>query len=68
VLRGPPTRRSSHRPCELSAIDAYRIASGEEPLVSSRGLLWASAGLVVLSVLIARFVTLPSPVGNIVGG
>lgn len=44
----------------LSAVDAYRIASGEEPLVSSRALLWASAGLVVLSVLIASFVTLPS--------
>ena len=44
----------------LSAVDAYRIASGEEPLVNSRTLLWASAGLVVLSVLIASFVTLPS--------
>jgi ribosomal protein L40E len=44
----------------LSAVDAYRIASGEEPLINSRTLLWASAGLVVLSVLIASFVTLPS--------
>ena len=44
----------------LSAVDAYRIAAGEEPLVSSRALLWASAGLVFLSVLIASFVTLPS--------
>ncbi len=44
----------------LSAIDAYRIASGDVPLVSSRTLLWASAGLVVLSVLIASFVTLPA--------
>ena len=44
----------------LSAVDAYRIAEGEQPLVSSRALLWASAGLVVLSVLIAGFVTLPS--------
>lgn len=44
----------------LSAIDAYRIAAGEEPIVSSRTLLWASAGLVFLSVLIASFVTLPS--------
>jgi ribosomal protein L40E len=44
----------------LSAVDAYRLASGEEPLVNSRTLLWASAGLVVLSVLIASFVTLPS--------
>ena len=44
----------------LSAIDAYRIASGDEPIVNSRTLLWASAGLVVVSVLIASFVTLPS--------
>ncbi len=44
----------------LSAIDAYRLAAGEEPIVSSRTLLWASAGMVVLSVLIASFVTLPS--------
>lgn len=44
----------------LSAIDAYRIASGDPPLISSRTLLWASAGLVVLSVLIASLVTLPA--------
>ena len=44
----------------LSAIDAYRIASGDAPLVSSRTLLWASAGVVVLSVFIASFVTLPA--------
>lgn len=44
----------------LSAVDAYRLAAGEEPVVSSRTLLWASAGLVVLSVLIPSFVTLPS--------
>jgi len=44
----------------LSAIDAHRIASGEEPLVSSRVLLWSSAALVVVSVLIATFVTLPA--------
>jgi len=43
-----------------SAVDAYRIAAGEEPLVSSRMLLWGSAALVVLSVLIASFVTLPA--------
>lgn len=44
----------------LSAVDAHRIAAGEEPLVSSRALLWSSAALVVLSVLIASFVTLPA--------
>jgi hypothetical protein len=44
----------------LSAVDAYRIASGEQPIVSSRALLWTSAGLIVLLVLIATFVTLPA--------
>jgi hypothetical protein len=44
----------------VSVIDAYRLAAGDEPLMSSRTLLWASAGLVVLSVLIATFVTLPA--------
>jgi ribosomal protein L40E len=44
----------------LSAVDAYRIASGDQPIVSSRALLWTSAGLIVLSVLIATFVTLPA--------
>jgi hypothetical protein len=44
----------------LSALDAFRIASGEQPLVSSRALLWGSVGLIVLSVLIATFVTLPA--------
>jgi ribosomal protein L40E len=43
-----------------SALDAYRIASGEQPLVSSRALLWGSVGLIVLSVFIATFVTLPA--------
>jgi double zinc ribbon protein len=44
----------------LSAMDAYRIAGGEQPLFGSRALLWTSAGLIVLSVLIATFVTLPA--------
>jgi ribosomal protein L40E/uncharacterized membrane protein len=44
----------------LSAVDAYRLASGDPPVVSSRALLWTSAGLVFLSVLIATFVTLPA--------
>lgn len=44
----------------FSAVDAYRIASGNASLVSSRVLLWASAGLVFVSVLIATFVTLPA--------
>lgn len=44
----------------VSAIDAYRLAGGQEPVVSSRTLLWGSAALVVLSVVIASFVTLPA--------
>jgi hypothetical protein len=44
----------------LSALDAYRIAKEEEPIVSTRVLLWGSAGLVVLSTLIATLVMLPA--------
>ncbi|HET7928015.1 MAG TPA: zinc ribbon domain-containing protein [Actinomycetota bacterium] len=44
----------------VSATDAYRLAAGDEPLISSRTLLWTSAGLVFLSVLIATFVILPA--------
>jgi hypothetical protein len=44
----------------VSVFDAYRLAGGQDPLVSSRALLWGSAALVVLSVLIATFLTLPA--------
>jgi predicted RNA-binding Zn-ribbon protein involved in translation (DUF1610 family) len=44
----------------LSALDAYRIAKGEDPVVSTRMLLWGSAALVVLSTMIATLVTLPA--------
>jgi hypothetical protein len=44
----------------VSAVDARRVAGREEPLVSSRVLLWASAGLVVLSILLAMLVTFPA--------
>lgn len=44
----------------VSAIDAYRLAGGDRPLVSSRVLLWASALLVVVSAVLASFVTLPA--------
>ncbi len=40
-----------------SALDAHRLASGEPPLVSSRVLLWGSAGLMVLSVVLAAALT-----------
>jgi len=44
----------------VSAMDAHLLAAGETPIMSSRALLWTSAGLVFLSVLIATFVTLPA--------
>jgi hypothetical protein len=48
----------------LSALDAYRIASGEHELVTSRILLWGSAGLVLLAAIIATLITLPSMQGG----
>jgi len=42
-----------------SAVDARRLAEGREPIVSSRVLLWAAVGLVVVSVLLATFLALP---------
>lgn len=47
-----------------SALDAHRVASGIEPVVSSRGLLWASAGFVVLSAIVATIVALPATHGR----
>lgn len=43
-----------------SALDAHRAASGHDPLVSSRTLMWAAAALVLGSVVLATFVTLPA--------
>ncbi len=48
----------------VSALDAHRIAGGDPPLVSSRILLWASAGLVVVSVVVASLVALPAARGR----
>lgn len=48
----------------VSAADARRIAAGEEPFVGSRLLLWASVGLVVISVLLATLLTLPAARGG----
>lgn len=48
----------------VSALDAYRIASDERPFVSSRMLLWASAGLVVVSAIVATLVALPAARGQ----
>lgn len=44
----------------ISAVDAYRIAAGDQPVLGSRALLWASVGLIFASVLIATFVTFPA--------
>jgi hypothetical protein len=41
-----------------SALDAWRIASGQAPLVSTRVLLWAVVGLVVVSAVMATFLTM----------
>jgi hypothetical protein len=46
-----------------SVVDAYRAASGERPLVTSRVLLWASAAVILLSMVLASFVTLPAARG-----
>src|SRR4029453_10440559 len=35
----------------VSAMDAYRLGAGDAPVMSSRALLWTSAGVVFLSVL-----------------
>ncbi|HEX9124043.1 MAG TPA: zinc ribbon domain-containing protein [Actinomycetota bacterium] len=47
-----------------SAYDAFRIAGGYEPVVSSRTLLWGSVILIVVSVLLASLVTLPAVRGG----
>jgi Double zinc ribbon len=44
----------------VSAVDARRIASDQDPIVSSRAMLWASVVLVVLSVLVATVLSLPA--------
>lgn len=43
----------------LSAVDARRVAGGEEPLLRPRPLLWASVALIVVSILLATLLTLP---------
>jgi RNA polymerase subunit RPABC4/transcription elongation factor Spt4 len=47
-----------------SAVDAYRVAAGDRPLLSSRGLMWAVVGLVLLSVLLGSLVVLPAARGG----
>jgi hypothetical protein len=43
-----------------AAIDARRLVAGMRPVVSSRTMLWACVALVVLSILLATVLTLPS--------
>jgi hypothetical protein len=40
----------------LTAFEAYRIAQGGAPIVSSRVLLWGAVSLVLVSVLMATFI------------
>ncbi len=47
----------------LSAVDAHRLSSDQAPLVATRTLLWCSAALVLLSIVLATFVTLPAARG-----
>jgi hypothetical protein len=48
----------------LSAVDAYRLASGDRELVSSRMLLWASAGLMLLAIILGALVAFPAVRGG----
>lgn len=48
----------------VSAVDARRVAADETPVVSSRVLLWASVGLVVVSILLATVLALPAARGG----
>jgi hypothetical protein len=47
-----------------SAVDAYRIAAEERPFVSARSLMWASAGFVVVSAIVATLIALPAARGR----
>jgi hypothetical protein len=47
-----------------SPLDAYRIASEERPFVSARMLMWASAGFVVVSAIVATLIALPAARGR----
>ncbi|MGZ5214137.1 MAG: hypothetical protein ACXWXM_10400 [Actinomycetota bacterium] len=40
----------------LTAFEAARLAEGGEPLVSSRTLLWATVGILILSIVVVAFV------------
>jgi hypothetical protein len=47
-----------------SGLDAYRVASQQPPLVSTRRLMWASAAFVVVSAVVATLVALPAARGR----
>ncbi len=43
-----------------SAIDAHRVASGVDPLIAPRTLLWGLVGLILVAVALATAVALPA--------
>lgn len=45
----------------FSAIDARRLASGEDPLLSSRTLLWGSVAVVLIAIALAAIATINAP-------
>ena len=44
----------------LTAFEAYRMAQGGGPIVSSRGLLWGAVSLGIVSVLMATMIIVPA--------
>jgi hypothetical protein len=47
-----------------SAVDAYRAASGVDPLIGPRKLLWGLVGLILVAVALATAVVLPTVRGR----
>ncbi|MGH2576488.1 MAG: hypothetical protein ACRDG9_01865, partial [Actinomycetota bacterium] len=43
-----------------SAVDAYRLASGVDPLIGPRKLLWGLVGLILVAVGLATAIALPA--------
>jgi hypothetical protein len=45
-------------------VDAYRAASGVDPLIGPRKLLWGLVGLILVAVALATAVVLPTVRGR----
>jgi hypothetical protein len=43
-----------------SAVDAYRLASGVDPLIGPRKLLWGLVGLILVAVGLATAIAVPA--------